>query len=142
MEKFVVTGSNIPDAAAALSIPINLVDTDIMAQSGISADMLDVLRKVAPNISGIGEENAQIATGSNFGGASLTIKGLPTLVLINGRRVATDPAESQGGYQFVDMNLIPPAAVDRIEVAAGRRLGDLRFGRRRRGDQHHPQEPL
>ena len=115
MEKFVVTGSNIPDAAAALSIPINLVDTDIMAQSGVNADMLDVLRKVAPNISGIGEENAQIATGSNFGGASLSIKGLPTLVLINGRRVATDPAESQGGYQFVDMNLIPPAAVDRIE---------------------------
>jgi iron complex outermembrane receptor protein len=116
MEKFVVTGSNIPDAAAALSIPINIVSTDIMAESGINANMLDVLRKVAPNISGIGQENAQIATGSNFGGASLTLKGLPTLVLINGRRVASDPAESQGGYQFVDMNLVPPAAVDRIEV--------------------------
>jgi len=116
MQKFVVTGSNIPLAAEALAVPVQLVDNQLLDNSGVSADMLDVLRKVAPNISGIGEENAQIQTGSNFGGASVNIKGMPTLVLINGRRVANDPAESAGGFQFVDMNMIPPAAVDRIEV--------------------------
>jgi iron complex outermembrane receptor protein len=116
LEKYVVTGSNIPQAADALSVPVLVVDQSVIDNSGVSADTLDLLRKVAPNISGIGEENAQIATGSNFGGASVNIKGLPTLVLLNGRRVANDPAESTGGSQFVDLNLIPVAAIDRIEV--------------------------
>src|SRR5208283_611779 len=96
LEKVVVTGSNIPMAVDALAIPVATIDIATMEDSGVASDTLDLLRKVAPNISGIGEENAQINTGSNFGGASVNIKGLPTLVLINGRRVATDPAESTG----------------------------------------------
>ena len=116
MEQYVVTGSNIPQAADALSIPVAIIGSSVMEDSGIAADTLDLLRKVAPNISGIGSENAQIATASNFGGASVNIKGLPTLVLVDGRRVANDPAEATGGSQFVDLNLIPPAAIDRVEV--------------------------
>jgi iron complex outermembrane receptor protein len=116
MEKFVVTGSNIPQAADALSIPVAVIDAPVMANSGVAADTLDLLRKVAPNISGIGQENAQINSGSTFGGASVTIKNLATLVLINGRRVANNPVESTGGNQFVDLNAIPPAAIERIEV--------------------------
>jgi iron complex outermembrane receptor protein len=116
LEKYVVTGSNIPQAADALAIPVAVVDNQVIQDSGVFSDTLDILRKVAPNISGIGQENAQISTGSNFGGASVNLKGLPTLVLINGRRVANDPAESTGGFQFVDLNVIPPAAVERIEV--------------------------
>jgi len=116
LEKFVVTGSNIPMAAEALAIPVATIDSETMKDSGVAADTLDLLRKVAPNISGIGAENAQVQTGSNFGGASVNIKGLPTLVLLNGRRVANDPAESTGGFQFVDLNTIPVAAIERIEV--------------------------
>jgi iron complex outermembrane recepter protein len=116
LEKFVVTGSNIPMAADALSVPVLTVSQSTMKDSGVAADTLDLLRKVAPNISGVGEENAQIGTASNFGGASLSIKQLPTLILVDGRRVATDPAESTGGSQFVDLNMIPPAAIERIEI--------------------------
>lgn len=116
LEKYVVTGSNIPMAAEALSIPVAVIDKQVIDNSGVSGDTLDILRKVAPNISGVGQENAQIQTGNNFGGASVNIKGLSTLVLIDGRRVATSPAEATGGAQFVDVNLIPPAAIERIEV--------------------------
>ena len=116
LEKYVVTGSNIPQAADALAIPVATFDIQAIENSGVAADTLDLLRKVAPNISGIGAENAQIQTGSNFGGASVNIKGLSTLVLLNGRRVANDPAESTGGSQFVDLNTIPVAAIERIEV--------------------------
>jgi len=117
LEKYVVTGSNIPNAAEALSIPVAVIDTKVFEDSGVNADTLDILRKVAPNISGVGAEAAQIQTGNNFGGASLNIKGLPTLILINGRRVANDPSEAgEGGPEFVDLNLIPPAMIDRIEV--------------------------
>jgi len=116
LEKFVVTGSNIPMAADAVAVPVAIIGTQAMQDSGVSADTLDILRKVMPNISGVGEENATIATGSNFGGASVNIKGLPTLVLLDGRRVANDPAEASNGSQFVDLNMIPPAAIERIEV--------------------------
>jgi iron complex outermembrane recepter protein len=116
LEKYVVTGSNIPLAADALSVPVLTIDQSTIKDSGISADTLDLLRKVAPNITGVGQENAQIGTGTNFGGASLQIKNLPTLVLLDGRRVANDPAESTGGIQFVDLNMIPTAAIERIEV--------------------------
>jgi iron complex outermembrane receptor protein len=116
LEKYVVTGSNIPLAADALSIPVATIGQVEIDESGVPGDMLDLLRKVAPNISGVGEENAQINTGSTFGGASVDIKGLDTLVLIDGRRVAYDPAEATGGGEFVDLNLIPVGAVERIEV--------------------------
>ena len=116
LEKFVVTGSNIPMAADSLAVPVAVVDQQVMTNSGVAFDTLDLLRKVSPNISGVGQENAQIATGTNFGGASITVKGLSTLVLLDGRRVATDPVEATGGSQFVDLNIIPPAAIDRIEI--------------------------
>jgi iron complex outermembrane receptor protein len=117
LEKFVVTGSNIPMAAEAAALPVVSVDAQVMSESGVNSDLLDILRKVSPNISGVGSEAAQIQTGNNFGGASVNIKGLPTLVLINGRRVANDPSEAgEGGPEFVDLNLIPPAMIDRVEV--------------------------
>jgi iron complex outermembrane recepter protein len=116
LEKYVVTGTNIPMAAEALAVPVLTVGQTTIQESGVAADTLDLLRKVAPNISGVGEENAQINTGSSFGGASVTVKGLNTLVLIDGRRVAFDPAESTGGGQFVDLNLIPVAAIDRFDI--------------------------
>jgi len=97
LEKFVVTGSNIPQAADAVAIPVAVIGTQAIKDSGVTGDTLDILRKVAPNISGIGQENAQIATGSNQGGASVNIKGLPTLVLLDGRRVANSPVEGTGG---------------------------------------------
>jgi iron complex outermembrane receptor protein len=116
LEKYVVTGSNIPTAASALAVPVTVIGAQKMEQTGVSADLLDILRKGVPNITGIGQENATISSGTTLGGASVTVKGLGTLVLLNGRRVAFSPAESTGGFQFVDLNLIPPAAIERVEV--------------------------
>ncbi len=116
LEKYVVTGSNIPQAADAASIPVAVIDSQVIEDSGVNSDMLDILRKVAPNIGGVGEENAQTGITGSYGGAAAYIKGLPTLVLVDGRRVANDPAGGEGGSEFVDLNLIAPAAVDRIEV--------------------------
>lgn len=116
LEKFTVTGSNIPMATEQLAVPVNTIDVKAMEKSGVSGNTFELLRKVAPNISGIGDENATIGTGTNQGGAEVNIKGLTTLVLINGRRVADSPVGSTGGHQFVDLNLIPPAAIDRIDV--------------------------
>jgi iron complex outermembrane receptor protein len=119
LEKFVVTGSNIPMAADALAIPVTVIGQEQIDESGVSSSVLEILRKGSPQFSGngnIGNENAQIATGSNYGGGQVSVHNLATLVLIDGQRVAVDPATAQGGNEFVDVNMIPVAAVDKIEV--------------------------
>jgi iron complex outermembrane receptor protein len=116
LEQVVVTGSNIPTAAEALAVPVVSINVDQMQDSGVETDTLDVLRKMIPSISGIGSENANIATATNYGGAQMFIHGLPALVLVNGQRVATSSAEAVGANSFVDLNLIPPEAIQSIEV--------------------------
>src|ERR1019366_883089 len=66
----------------------------------------------------IGSQNANVSSGSTNGGSMLSLRNASTLVLINGRRAAYAPVDSRGGYQFVDVNLIPVAAIERIEVLA------------------------
>jgi iron complex outermembrane receptor protein len=112
----VVTGSNLPQAMDALSLPVAIIDSKEMEESGVNFDTLDILRKVSPNIGGTGEENAQNGGNGTYGGAGAAVNGLLSLVLVDGRRVVNDPAGAADGGQFVDLNLIPPAAIDHIEV--------------------------
>jgi iron complex outermembrane receptor protein len=116
LQAFTVTGSNIPNAGEALSIPVSIVSPTDIVNSGVETNLLDVLRKISPAVSGIGSENATIGTGGQDGGSQILIHNLPTLVLVNGRRMAYDPVDGSGGAEFVDLNAIPLAAVDRIEV--------------------------
>jgi iron complex outermembrane receptor protein len=81
--------------------------------------VLDVLRKTVPQIQGgnnIGLENGNISGNSTNGGSEAALRNIDTLILINGKRVAASPVAAGGGYEFVDLNLIPLSAVDRIEV--------------------------
>lgn len=116
MAQLVVTGSSIPDAGQALSIPVAVVTPDQIQNSGEDTNLLDILRKISPAITGIGGENATLATANTLGGSMAQIHDLPTLVLVNGHRMAYDPADAGGGLEFVDLNSIPTAAIDRVEV--------------------------
>jgi iron complex outermembrane receptor protein len=116
LEKFVVTGSNIENAGEALSIPVAVLSPADIQNSGVETDVLDVLRKISPAITGMGGENATISTGAANGGSQVSLHNLPTLVLVNGRRLAYDPVDGSGGNEFVDLNTIPLAAIDKIEV--------------------------
>jgi len=120
LERFVVTGSNIASADTALAVPLSVVGQQQIQDGGVQTNALDILRKISPSISGIGSENANIQSGTTLGGSSLLIHGLPALVLVNGRRVAYDPADaSNSTSEFVDLNMIPVAAIERIEVVTG-----------------------
>lgn len=119
LEKFEVTGSYIPIAGAATAIPVTVLSTQAIADTGINTNLLEVLRKAAPQFSGngnLGNTNANIASGSTGGGSQVAFRNTQTLVLVNGRRSAYAPILSSGGYQFVDVNLIPISAVERIEI--------------------------
>jgi iron complex outermembrane receptor protein len=116
MTKFVVTGSNIQNAGEALSIPVAVITPSDIQNSGVETNVLDVLRKISPSVSGLGGENATTSGGATNGGSAISLHNLPTLVLINGRRMAYDPVDASGGIEFVDLNTIPLAAIDKIEV--------------------------
>ncbi len=116
MESFVVTGSNIQNAGEALSIPVAVISPGDIQNSGVDTNVLDVLRKISPSISGLGGENATTSTGATNGGSQVSLHNLPTLVLINGRRMAYNPVDGSDGNEFVDLNTIPLAAISRIEV--------------------------
>ncbi len=120
LDKFVVTGSYIPAAAdEANALPVQVVDTKIIDQTGAVKSVLDVLRKAVPQIVGgnnIGVENGNIAGNFTNGGASVALRNTATLVLIDGQRAAFAPVGASGGAQFVDLNVVPVSAVERIEV--------------------------
>ena len=121
LEKFQVTGSYLTPAANSVAIPVITVDSKAIANSGSSTSVLDILRKTVPQFQGnanLGANNANISSGSTQGGSQLSLRNTATLVLINGRRAAYAPVSATGGYQFVDVNLIPVAAIERIEVLA------------------------
>ena len=115
----VVTGTRLPGPADSVAVPVTLVGPDQIAETGITTDVLDILRKAMPQFTGnanLGLENAGNVAFYSMGGSAIAMHNLNTLVLINGRRVAFDPAEAAVGNEFVDVNMIPPSAIDHIEV--------------------------
>lgn len=112
-EEIVVTGSRIPQAVIAGPQEIQVFSVERIDQSGQTtiADFLSTLPAVSVN-----------TTESPFffnqrGTTAVQLHGLPlgtTLVLVNGRRVESSGAAAAG--DFFDLNSIPVAAVDRLEV--------------------------
>ncbi len=119
MEAVVVTGSNIPTTPDQVVVPVSVVGTEEMDKAGINSNMLEVLRKALPSFTGRGNTGNSNGTNNNqntAGGSQLQLRNLDTLVLINGRRVATSGINAIGGKNFVDVNQIPAAAIDHMEV--------------------------
>lgn len=106
-----VTGSRIRRAGYAGGAPVDIMSSPDIELSG--AQTIGELLKFVPAVSGNSLSTA-ISNGGD-GTATVTLRGLPasnTLVLINGRRVANDGLAGES----VDLNSIPPAAVERIEI--------------------------
>ncbi len=117
-DRVIITGSNIPTAAEAGTARVDTVDEAARDRTG-QQDVLSVLTQADPSFSGggnLGQSNASINSGATYGGSAVSIHGLPTLVLLNGRRVADSAAQAAGGAAFVDVNLFPTALIKRIEV--------------------------
>jgi iron complex outermembrane receptor protein len=116
----VVTGSNIPTSADTTDVPVTIVSSQDIADTGDNANLLDILRKEIPAFGGrssTGNANATNANQNTAGGSEIQLRNLDTLVLINGRRVAASGANGDnGGKSFVDVNQIPTAAIDHVEV--------------------------
>jgi len=114
-----VTGSLIPTTPDAVAVPVIAVDAKQLEQNGVVSNPLEILRKAIPSFAGrsnAGTSNANNDNQRTAGGSQLQLRNLPTLILVNGRRVANSGVGGINGKNFVDVNQIPAAAIDHIEV--------------------------
>ncbi len=119
LEKFVVTGSSIKRPADEGALPISVFTQLDLQQEGIASAEQLIMNL---NINGNGLDNlasnADVVAGAQRGNNGATAANLrgqgsnATLVLLNGRRVASHGLN--GGV--VDLNSIPFAAIERVEV--------------------------
>jgi iron complex outermembrane receptor protein len=115
IEEVVVTGSYIRGTPEDAALPVDVITAEDLEQRG-APTALDLIRAM-PYITGImGETNQFGPNQGTIGVGNVNLRGLGgmrTLVLMNGRRTTYTPAEGPAG---VDTNLIPIAAIGRVEV--------------------------
>ena len=117
VEKIEVTGSNIKRVDAETASPITVISAEDIRRAG-STTVAELLRDLP--IANAGSLN-DIATSASFaiGSSSISLRGLgaqATLVLLNGRRLASYGLSNGGQVQFVNLDTLPLAAIERIEI--------------------------
>ena len=119
LERFVVTGSNIPMPSDVQSVPVTVLGQADIEKTGLNANLLEILQKRMPMLSGngnLGTTAANTNSGATAGGSQAQLRNLSTLVLLNGRRISDNGAGGNGNRAFIDVSQIPVAAIERVEV--------------------------
>ncbi|MFA6068480.1 MAG: TonB-dependent receptor plug domain-containing protein [Janthinobacterium sp.] len=117
MQRVEVTGSSIKRLVSETATPLSIFKAEDFAKQGLTTAQ-EVLNKIPSNSSSMGSGNAVGGNTSGLptgGQASADLRGLggdKTLVLLNGRRIANHPYDGAS----VDLNIIPIAALERVEV--------------------------
>ncbi|MFM5893737.1 MAG: TonB-dependent receptor domain-containing protein [Novosphingobium sp.] len=115
----VVTGSRIKQDPGKSALPLTIIRTEDLSREGIS-NPEQLISFLASNGNGADNlaSNSDVVTGAQRGTNGLSSANLrgqgasATLVLLNGRRVAAHGLSGSA----VDVNQIPLAAIDRVEV--------------------------
>jgi iron complex outermembrane receptor protein len=117
--KVVITGSQIRRIDAEGSLPVQVITERDIRNSG-KTTLTEVLQTLSANGAN-GMTDASSFDSFAYGAAGVSLRALgptATLVLINGRRIASYsvPDSNTGRTSFVNVDAIPLAAVARIEV--------------------------
>src|SRR5215472_16316367 len=116
LQEVIITGSRIVEPGLTSISSVTTVSAADVAASGVTRieDLLNTMPQV------MADQGAMASNGST-GEATVNLRGLGvqrTLVLINGRRLMPgDP--TPGGFSASDINNIPAALVERIDVLTG-----------------------
>ncbi|MET0518139.1 MAG: TonB-dependent receptor [Burkholderiaceae bacterium] len=107
-----MTGSAIKRIDAETAVPVTIVKMEDLKKSGVSS-----VEQIMANLTSVqSSTNTAQSIGSGSGGASFAdMRGIgadKTLVLLNGQRIANNAVDGSAP----DLNMIPFAAIDRIEV--------------------------
>lgn len=118
LERVEITGSSLRRVDAETALPVTVIRTEDLVKQGVTS-VEQAMQRIAANQSGFGVSQAIGAT--TGGKAEADLRGLSaasgtnankTLVLLNGRRIANHALDAAAA----DLNAIPLAAIDRIEV--------------------------
>jgi iron complex outermembrane receptor protein len=114
--QIIVTGTLIRGSTEDQPAPIDVISSEELAKQG-SPSVIDLIKNLPTSNGIIGDANQFDARAQgNEGVASVNLRGLGpqrTLVLLNGKRIVPSGGS---GIPIVDVNLIPAAAIGRIEV--------------------------
>src|SRR5687767_66771 len=111
--KVEVTGSHIPRSEVESALPVQVLSREDIERSGATT-VAELMSKVSANVLG---RNDQLSIGDSGapGISTVNLRAIGagnTLVLLNGRRVANYAFDGAA----VDVNSIPIAALERVEV--------------------------
>jgi iron complex outermembrane recepter protein len=116
LEQITVTGYVVPHVGEGAQ-PVTTLDRAFIERQG-DQTVSEVLQRLPQNVAGFtpqvnsGLSFSPAASAANLGGLGVN----STLVLIDGHRQTAFPFPQNGFQSFTDLNTIPLAAVDRIEV--------------------------
>ncbi|MDF2178853.1 TonB-dependent receptor [Aliiglaciecola sp. CAU 1673] len=123
LERIEITGTHIKGVDMEGAQPLQVISADAIKQSGASS-ISELLQDIAVTRGGTGSfstaTSGALQGDSPVGQAAASLRGLgaaSTLTLINGRRVAASSFANKF-ENFVDVNAIPLAAIERIEILA------------------------
>jgi len=112
LERVTVTGSAIKRIDAETAVPVTIVKMADLQKSGVTS-----VEQIMASLTSVQQSaNTAQSIGSGSGGASFAdMRGIgqdKTLILLNGQRIANNAVDGSAP----DLNMIPFAAIDRIEV--------------------------
>jgi iron complex outermembrane receptor protein len=117
-EEIVVTGTLFRRTNSETPSPVTVLSAESLEQRGVNT-VAEAVQRLASNGSGTISEGWN--NGSNFaaGANAVSLRGLTvqkTLTIFDGLRMAPYPLADDGHRNFVDLNTIPDAIIDRIEI--------------------------
>ena len=118
LEEVIVTGSILRRTDAETPSPVTVISAESLEERGINT-VSEALQRLSAN--NAGTIQAGWNTGFNFasGATAPALRGLTvqsTLSVFDGQRMAPYPFADDGQRNFVDLNSVPTAIVERIEV--------------------------
>ncbi|MDB4238462.1 TonB-dependent receptor [Gammaproteobacteria bacterium] len=117
VEEVVVTGSYLKSSAKDGASAVEVIGRDTIEDLGAST-AADIIRNIAVD-SGSENNPDSFTSGSTQGTSNVNLRGLglsSTLVLVDGRRQTIAAGTSNDGAVFVDTNMIPMIATERVEI--------------------------
>ncbi|NGZ85988.1 TonB-dependent receptor [Duganella aceris] len=112
LQRVEITGSSIRRLASETSLPITSVRAEDFARQGLTTAQ-QVLNTIPMNQTSVSSsQSVGLGTGGQSQADLRGLGGQRTLVLLNGRRIASHPFNGDS----VDLNVIPLSALDRVEI--------------------------
>ena len=116
MQRVEITGSAIKRLESETALPVQVITRADIEKAGVTT-AAELMARVSANVGGLTDGASINVGGDQRGFNSANLRGVgtsSTLVLLNGRRMAN--FASPGDDAGVDLNNIPAAALQRVEV--------------------------